>query len=520
MLAQGWPIEERSLDELRLDLQNVRIPIDKADEAAIANYLVDAEDLLTLVRNILRDGYLDNELPVVAAENGRHVVLEGNRRVAALKVIANPRLLGKAAARVERLKSGWPHDETPTLVRVMVAPSREAALPLLARLHTRNPKRSWIREQQAVFYHAQLSPTVTVDDLRMTYPGEASLIPSFIRMGEMRELIRSIRYDDSELEEFVMSSKLKMTSLEYAYERQKIQAALGLEFDRDGLLVSKRLTESQRRGLMYLLGRFKDGTLNTRSTELKARSNEHENLVEHLRQVVDGGQEASDRSVRSGESDRGTGVSAADTEHGSTSGPADVDQESGRDGGSPGAGYRLGTDGQGSGTRTVSGSSRPGGDEAGGSSAGSRGPNRGETRSRLDLEGFEYGGSSGGMRRRFEELRRIDVRDFPNAAHDLLRTVLECSIKEYFQDKGAPLPAKTTLGGCVENLARDRAQDLKLTALINAINRRGRMNAQQYAGTAEALNHSNHELDSFVQGPDVHEAWDRIKPILIKIVGR
>ena len=65
----------------------------------------------------------------------------------------------------------YPDAEIPTQVRVMVAPSREAAQPLLARLHTSNPKKSWIREQQAMFYHAQLSPTMTVDELRARYPG-------------------------------------------------------------------------------------------------------------------------------------------------------------------------------------------------------------------------------------------------------------------------------------------------------------------------------------------------------------
>ena len=136
------------------------------------------------------------------------------------------------------------------------------------------------------------------------------------------------------------------------------------------------------------------------------------------------------------------------------------------------------------------------------------------------MEGFEYGGSSGGMRRRFEELRRIDVRDFPNAVHDLLRTVLECSIKEYFNVQGNPLPPKKTIGHCVEELARAHAGNAKMTSLINAINRKGRMSAQQYAGTTESLNSSNHEPDQFSRGSDVHEAWDRIKPILVEIVGK
>ena len=293
-MAPRWPIEDARLDEISLDLRNVRIPRDDLDESAIASYLVEAADLLGLARDILRDGYLDNELPVVVDEGDRRVVLEGNRRITALKAIQEPSLIGKSAIRMERLLSRYPETETPTEIRVMVVPTREAAQPLLARLHTGSPKRSWIREQQAVFYHAQLSASTSVDDLRTLYPREASRIASFIRMGEMREVIRGLRYEDHQLEEFVKDSQLKMTSFEYAYELPKVQEVLGLKFNRDGLLASKRMSDEQRRGLMYLLERFKAKTLNTRSPELRAKSSEHDPFVEQLRRVV-----AADASVTS-----------------------------------------------------------------------------------------------------------------------------------------------------------------------------------------------------------------------------
>ena len=57
-----WPIEDVRLDELDLDLRNVRIPFEGLDEAAIAAYLVESADLLELAGDILRDGYLDNEI--------------------------------------------------------------------------------------------------------------------------------------------------------------------------------------------------------------------------------------------------------------------------------------------------------------------------------------------------------------------------------------------------------------------------------------------------------------------------
>jgi len=460
--------------------------------------------VLELAKDILRDGYLDNELPVVVAENARRVVLEGNRRVTALKAIRSPAFLGASAARMERLLSRYPDADAPAAIRVMVAPSRDAAQQLLARLHTGTPKKSWLREQQAMFYHAQLSPAVGLDELRALYPGENASIASFIRMGEMREVIRALRYGDRELEQFVKTSQLKMTSFEYAYERPGIQAVLGLEFGGDGRLKTKRFSKDQTRGLMYLLAMFKVGTLNTRSPELKAKGSAHDQFVERLRQVV------------SGEADPGRTQGDYDA--------TETRQPSGAPGSSTGAGHRSRPGGSDAGASSASAGENPG---SAGKTAGaggtateaSRAPNRGATRSRLDMEGFEYKGSSAGMRRRFEELARLDVRDFPNAGYDLLRTVLECAIKDYFAAKGQRLKDKM-LSACLQELIRAYRGDQRMTSLINAVNRKGTMPASQYSGTALSLNSGNHEPDSFAGSNEVHEAWERIKPILIEIVGK
>lgn len=513
MAAAQWPIEIVDLSSLVLDPRNVRVRAGRGDgladedhahaEQAIAKYMVEAEDLFNLMQNILRDGYLDNEIPVVVREADQFIVAEGNRRTTALKVIANPKLLGTSMAlRVERMKARYPDHDSPTSIRVMISPSWEAARPLLARLHTGHPKKSWIREQQAIFYHAQLSDEVTVDDLRILYPSEASTIPKKIRMGEMREVIRHLKYDDSSLRDFVMNSELKMTTFEYAYTPKKLHSALGLEFTKDGLLVSKEISCGQRRALIYLLERFKNKTLNTRSPELIAKNEEeHEKLAELLRRLVAG--DSSEISTNEKETpEESLAEHANNRKSNNTS-----DENSST---VPGSNSNIEDEYEINETAKNSSPQDP---------PGSRGRNRGDTKSRLDMNGFDYHGASPGMRRRFEELRRLDVRNFPNATHDLLRTILECSIKDYFQSKGQPLPPGKTIGPCIEALARDFQHNAKMTTLINSVNRKGRLSAEQYAGTTPALSASNHELDHFVEGPDVHAAWDRIKPILEEIVG-
>lgn len=512
-MSMQWPIEEASLSTLALDPRNVRVREGRGDgpsaldregsDAAIAKYMLETEQLTELVSGILRDGYLDNEIPVVVREADEFVVLEGNRRVTALKVIENPTLLGDRAAPINRLVSRYPNHSTPTTIRVMIAPSEDAAQPLLARLHTGQPKKAWIREQQAIFYHAQLSE-MTVDELCVRYPAEARRIPKKIRMGEMREVIRKLRYDDPELRDFVLNSELKMTSFEYAYTPKKIHEALGLAFHKNGQLVSKDISENQRRALMYLLARFKNKTLNTRSPELMAKNREdHERLAEQLRQIVAGGHISTDLNdpLNTG---RPTDAGARDTspeEHVDRPSPTGLSADQHLD-------------------------PTPDGAEAENSPSnalphqgGARGPNRGDTKSRLDMSGLTYKGTSTGLRRRIEELQNINVQSFPNATQDLVRTVLECAIKEYFQTQLKPLRAKATIGSCIEELSKAFQSDAQMTALINAINRKGRMKSEQYAGTADALNASNHEPHLFAEPRDAHAAWDRIKPVLAKIVG-
>src|SRR4051794_29874984 len=98
---------EVGIDDLRLDLQNYRIPIAPNDEAAALNYLFASEDVLEQIKLFLRDGYFDNEVPIAVKENGSYVVLEGNRRVSALKAIASPAIVPDHQAQVEELRTRY-----------------------------------------------------------------------------------------------------------------------------------------------------------------------------------------------------------------------------------------------------------------------------------------------------------------------------------------------------------------------------------------------------------------------------
>ena len=84
-------LREVSPRDLKLDLANPRIPdATFPDEQAVLEYLYTQADLGELIQSIGNSGWLDFEPPIV--EERSMVVVEGNRRLAALRILANPSL--------------------------------------------------------------------------------------------------------------------------------------------------------------------------------------------------------------------------------------------------------------------------------------------------------------------------------------------------------------------------------------------------------------------------------------------
>ena len=79
---------------LLLDSKNARIPAGRRsdDERALVHELVEREDVRGLGASIAKLGLFPNERLVVMPQGRRYVVLEGNRRVAAVKLLINPEL--------------------------------------------------------------------------------------------------------------------------------------------------------------------------------------------------------------------------------------------------------------------------------------------------------------------------------------------------------------------------------------------------------------------------------------------
>ena len=133
-------------------------------------YLFASEDAVEAAKLILRDGYFDNEVPIVT-DDGGYIVLEGNRHVSALKALHDPNIVPASAEAVRTLLRRYATEaQDQAAIRVLEAPDRDAR-PHIARLHTGLSKRRWSRDQQATFYYSLLDGHMTVADIKADYPG-------------------------------------------------------------------------------------------------------------------------------------------------------------------------------------------------------------------------------------------------------------------------------------------------------------------------------------------------------------
>ena len=129
-----------------LDLQNPRVPKhikDKNSVESIRNYLIENTDVLKIAESIADNGYHHSATAIVCNEDGKLIVLDGNRRLAACQLLLNPSL-APAIHRKHFEKFGKQCDMTTfEKVKITIAPSRKAAEKEIWDIHVNPLLKPW-----------------------------------------------------------------------------------------------------------------------------------------------------------------------------------------------------------------------------------------------------------------------------------------------------------------------------------------------------------------------------------------
>jgi hypothetical protein len=158
-------------DDLELDRKNPRfggndVPEGKRGEVTIIRRLVDTADLMELVESIAVNGYLDLEPLFVVEEDGEKIVVEGNRRVAAVKLLRDPALAKSVGIVVPAISKKT--EASLETIHVIKLKDREEARQLIGFKHI-NGTHKWDSYAKARFaaewYRAEEHNGTTLEDI-------------------------------------------------------------------------------------------------------------------------------------------------------------------------------------------------------------------------------------------------------------------------------------------------------------------------------------------------------------------
>ena len=470
------PITKVAVASLRLDPENYRFPATQDSDPAAMNYLFQSHGCMDVARLILRSGYFDNEIPLVTPEGDSYVILEGNRRVAALRALKKPSLVPAYQTELERLLKRHASEaaELPEEIRVMVVDSREGAAPHLARLHVGENKRSWDLDEQAKFVLAQLVDGTDPTMLKELLPGIPS-VPRLIRMGRMRQLLQQISFTDPGVDEYAKGVGLKMSVFEYAYKDPQIQRLMGVSFTREGNLATIPETPKQVAVLERIIDGFRAKELSTRKVLNDKKGEDYRELIAELQALAAIEEEASEHQTEAEE------AAAENVQQG----PAPT---------SSGVGTGL-----------------PAPAPASGGSSDNKGPNNPDTKTRLTI-GFEYNHTSAGMTKRLIELRQMHLPTHPIGTAMLMRSVVECAAKEHYSKLGQGYDPNAGLSFVADKLMDDYGKDGRVSPGIDRL--KNAKNTGGKPGSGQWFNQIAHNANFPISAQDVRDAWQAMMPLV------
>ena len=230
--AAAWPTSIKAVSDLHLDSLNPRLTGEVAgfDQDELVRHMFEHYKAASVAESIARHGYLPTEPLVAVNEENSLVVVEGNRRLAALKALSDSAILDGTD---ERKIAGLSETrDIPFEVPVVTAPSREAADRLLAARHIGTPVLAWGPEKRARFILAKTKEGY--DDNRLME--ELGLTPGVV--GDARltnavtEMAQSLDLDADVRMRIAAPNNEVLTTLRRVVASTSGRAALKIERDR------------------------------------------------------------------------------------------------------------------------------------------------------------------------------------------------------------------------------------------------------------------------------------------------
>lgn len=472
---------------VRLDPRNVRLDIpDGVPESDIVQDLFTNEKALNLVEGITKVGLLTHEVPIVVERDGTLVVVEGNRRVAALKAIQNPYLAPDHQARISKLAQSIESRDELRQITVKKAPTQDDADQLIAALHTGNQRVAWSPARQAAFFQAQLDGGKTAEQLVAQYP--TIDVRKFITRSKILGLFRGVSFADPSLHDYVNRRRFPVSTLARLYENDKFLQLAGIEIDSDTGNIELRSSRVLfERLATKIVSDIRDGAINTRVLN-RTSGERYIAYMDELRDLLN---EYEDSATDHGASHESSSSSAGSGgSNPSEAAPSDERHD----------GHKTAPDRE---SDTGSDKAKP----------------FPQKRNYLNTDNLTVPTTfPASIHEIVKELSAINIQRFPNATLDLLRTFLEKTIKAHAEVIGEDIKKGSNERGFVylSNCLVWLEEHFKTTGQAAFIQPVQKIRGGRYGfvGSKAQLDATNHNHHIFATPDDVRECWATIEGVM------
>lgn len=192
---------EVEISRLKLDEANPRLPerLKGAPERSVLNWMLSDATLIDLMASISENGFFSGEPIIAIPEGNDYIVIEGNRRLSAVKLLTNPEFATTSPRAVETIsQEARNNNNIPSHLWVYVVSARQEVENYLAFRHVTGVKQwpviSKARYLNNLYRQKNNDSTSVYKELAKEIGSKASYVRRLLTGYQAFEIIQSRRY--------------------------------------------------------------------------------------------------------------------------------------------------------------------------------------------------------------------------------------------------------------------------------------------------------------------------------------
>jgi hypothetical protein len=199
--ASHWIPANISISSINLDKKNLRIAWmedSQISQSTLIKLFWENYNVKELIKSIEAQGFFRHDVPIVfkdSEQKNQYIVVEGNRRLAALKIIQNPEFKF-----IQPIYRKWLNDISKRIkkdieiIPVFIAPSWESCLPVMVSKHASEDHSSWKTLMQDYLYwsYLQENPKTSIDTAAAHFNITLKKFNEHVRRYNLFRLIKGV----------------------------------------------------------------------------------------------------------------------------------------------------------------------------------------------------------------------------------------------------------------------------------------------------------------------------------------